>query len=369
MSDSPPAPPSLESNQRKHIVAAVAGMVVLIMAFAFLAGGKKTPVYQDTEKDPAVGVIQEDSDFPNAPPDDWLENVPNTGAITQNPGSDPAPQSGSIASTIVTGEAPSAVEADSPLSHPKADNPSTAAVAKIPSTASAEPVPEHATASSTNSPQPTSALNKPASTASATSAAPPPEHATNSSNSPPSVGVGGKPASAPGAGSKASMAATGKAGNHSNDTPTFVRPKTKQPGLIAQTRTLVAEEQLHRSSKKSSPAAAPAVPASKPAPAHVRQEEARAYAQQTTEYLRKQKAVTPSQSVRLPRKAEAPNQKIWREDDTPASADERRPFGLVIVDEKAAVTPEGIPLRTDIPAGTSPLEKTGTDKPLWQRPQ
>jgi hypothetical protein len=72
-------------------------------------------------------------------------------------------------------------------------------------------------------------------------------------------------------------------------------------------------------------------------------------------------------------------------------AGERRPFGLVLeekdqalalqyersVAERVALAAgavdelmvEGIPVRTDVPPGVSALEKTGPDKPLWQRPE
>jgi hypothetical protein len=101
----------------------------------------------------------------------------------------------------------------------------------------------------------------------------------------------------------------------------------------------------------------------------VSQQEAREYAQQTTKKLREQGLLNPHQQVRLPLTSETNNTRIWREDETPGSKEERRPFGLIITDEKPLMTPEGIPLRTDIPAGTSALQKNGPDKPLWKRPE
>lgn len=108
---------------------------------------------------------------------------------------------------------------------------------------------------------------------------------------------------------------------------------------------------------------------SRPALAKVRQQEAREFAQQMTNNMRRQGLLKPEQKVRLPKVAESNNPRIWREDESPASADERRHFGLIVVDENPATTPEGIPLRSDIPAGTSALQKTGPDKPLWKRPE
>jgi hypothetical protein len=156
------------------------------------------------------------------------------------------------------------------------------------------------------------------------------------------------------------------------DMPEFVRPAAKRPGVIAQSRTLVTEQQFNRAST-----AAPAPQANSngksstpaPVPAVVPKEDAQHYARRTTDTLRQQGTLKPTQTVRLPRQQETTNARVWREEDTPATAQERRPFGLVVEDTNPSFTPEGIPLRTDIPAGTSPLEKTGVDKPLWKRPE
>lgn len=158
--------------------------------------------------------------------------------------------------------------------------------------------------------------------------------------------------------------------------PKFVRPKQKQPGIIARTRDLVTEPEFRRAPKpavtQAKPGQTPSKPvaATKPAPpARVRQQEARSFAARTTEQLREQGLIKPGQRIRLPRSTETPNPTIWREDDAPVTPEERRPFGLVLAEENPAHTPEGIPLRTDLPAETSPLEKTGADKPLWKRPE
>ncbi|MBE7495312.1 MAG: hypothetical protein HS117_10215 [Verrucomicrobiaceae bacterium] len=159
-----------------------------------------------------------------------------------------------------------------------------------------------------------------------------------------------------------------------DERPAFVRPAVKRTGLIAQSRSLVTERQIQhaRSSGTPAPDAArsPAMSApSPPAPAVVPKHEAEDFARRTTEVLRQQGTLRPTQQVRLPRQQETANTRVWREEDTPATAEERRPFGLVVEDTAPAFTPEGIPLRTDIPDGTSPLEKTGADKPLWKRPE
>jgi hypothetical protein len=153
--------------------------------------------------------------------------------------------------------------------------------------------------------------------------------------------------------------------------PVFVKPSVQRSGLIAQSKGLITEPQIRRNQTNQptdKPATAPKSP-SLPAPAKVRQQEARQFAQETTDNMRRQGLLKPEQKVRLPKLAESNNPRIWREDETPASADERRPFGLIVVDENPATTPEGIPLRTDIPAGASALQKTGPDKPLWKRPE
>ncbi|MBL9129862.1 MAG: hypothetical protein JNG86_01590, partial [Verrucomicrobiaceae bacterium] len=158
-----------------------------------------------------------------------------------------------------------------------------------------------------------------------------------------------------------------------DDMPEFVRPAAKRPGLIAQSRALVTERQFKRSrASEPEPKAEISTPKSStpaPAPVVVPKVEAEDYARRTTATLRQQGTLKPTQSVRLPRQQETTNTRVWREEDTPATAEERRPFGLVVEDTNPAFTPEGIPLRTDIPAGVSPLEKTGADKPLWKKPE
>lgn len=153
--------------------------------------------------------------------------------------------------------------------------------------------------------------------------------------------------------------------------PVFVRPSQERPGVVAQTRTLITEKQYASpsASKTGKPKPAAEDKAVGSAPAQVRQQDARSYAQQATRQLQQQKVLAPTQHVRLPRRAETTNPAVWHEDDTPASTDERRPFGLIVAEEKPGFTPAGIPLRTDIPAGASSLEQNGPDKPLWKRPE
>jgi len=156
--------------------------------------------------------------------------------------------------------------------------------------------------------------------------------------------------------------------------PTFVRPAVKRSGVIAQSRSLVTERQIQnvRSSIMPTAGAANSPPmraSTPPKPAIVPKQEAEDFARRTTSELRRQGTLRPTQQVRLPRQQETNNTRVWRQEDTPAATDERRPFGLVVEDTSPAFSPEGIPLRTDIPAGASPLNKTGADKPLWKRPK
>ena len=104
-------------------------------------------------------------------------------------------------------------------------------------------------------------------------------------------------------------------------------------------------------------------------PVRVTQADALQFAAQATTTLRQTGKLKPTEKVRLPRKSEAKNPAIWHEDDVPSTEAEEKPFGLVITRETEDRSPEGIPLRTDIPEGRSPLEKTGPDKPLWKRPE
>lgn len=157
--------------------------------------------------------------------------------------------------------------------------------------------------------------------------------------------------------------------------PKFVGPTRKQPGIIARTGDLATEPEFRQAPR---PAAAQGklgqtsskpVAANKPAPppARVHQQEARRFAAQTSAQQRWPGLTRPDPRTRLPRSIEKPNPEKWREDDAPATPEDGRHIGLVLAGANPAFTPEGIPLRTDIPAGVSPLEKTGVDKPLWRR--
>lgn len=361
MHDSPLSPTSADASRRKLIAMILAGGCFALLALAFLFGGKQTPVTKDQEKDPVVFVLDENPLYQPGSnvPQDWL-NAPE-GTLADS-GSSTAPASDEKQeSPVVAGDqpAPSSTEPQSP---PTGGTPATPSSGKT-----AEP--SHAT-QVTSGPGTTMA------------AAPPKNEATSQSadSQAQAAGIGTKPSSTststaqPASGTVAAATtapqkASSKNKSQRTGAPVFVRPKVKRPGLIAQTQALVTHEELAATASKSSPAAtSPQSPQPKRAPAHVPQAEARMYAEQTTAAFRQQGALPPTQRVRLPRSTETTSKKIWREDDKPATADERRPFGLVVVDETLPM-PGTIPTRTDIPAGTSPLEKNGADKPLWKRPE
>ena len=108
--------------------------------------------------------------------------------------------------------------------------------------------------------------------------------------------------------------------------------------------------------------------------------QAQTYAQKATQTWQAEGRLPPTQRFRLPRQQETRSTQIWREEDAPTSPQERRTFGLVLVDTQvdagsssassssATMTPEGIPVRP-VPEGESALKKTGPDKPLWTRPE
>ena len=152
--------------------------------------------------------------------------------------------------------------------------------------------------------------------------------------------------------------------------PDFIAPPKRRGQIVAQSKNLITQAEV-----RNSPAAGTSSQAQASSPAIVAHEEARQFARQATETLKAKGLLQPGQTARLPRSSETPNTQVWREDDQPSSAEERRPFGVVIAEDEpadsanSAFTPERIPERTDIPPGTSPLEKTGPDKPLWKRPQ
>ncbi|MGV3659058.1 MAG: hypothetical protein ACO1TE_02705 [Prosthecobacter sp.] len=398
--------PAATPGQRKLFATLGAAVLVISLSLAFVLGGKKAPAAKDVENDFQIGMLDGSSIDLNAQatPDNWVENT-----VASVDGTETEP----VAVFPPSATNSSIVQGDDPGSQPKtppapggAAGAGAAQPAATPSLAGGPPMPveaePHAVAVHAREGEPAAGLGSkpnPATTPAGnvqtaqTSVVPSSKPATVSTGK--TVPKAGSPASTPvkpqptapspaapqaipvkvakvvGAAPAASKSAAGGAARKQGDTkPVFVRPAHKLPGVVAQTRTLITEKQY---SPPSAPEAA-AKPAAEEkttsnAPARVRQQEARSYAQQATRQLQQQKALPPTQRVRLPRRAETTNPAVWHEDDAPAASDERRPFGLVVAEEKPGVTPEGIPLRTDIPAGTSPLQQNGADKPLWKRPE
>ncbi|WP_395744782.1 hypothetical protein [Prosthecobacter sp.] len=369
----PDAPLSSASSQRKVIAMAALAFFAVTLGLAFVLTGKKAHVASpadssDTQIGTLINLAAVDLNS-QATPEDWFDGMPDGAEARRRPTVEPS-STGKAPSSIVTGDnnAPAAPPVTAPPaappthSGPQQGKPATPAVAVVtpPSHGTERPAaatsgPAHASASPAAATAPSSTATKPAGHSSA-----------------PAVARADK-ASKP---------------REEESRPVFVPAARKLPGLIAQTLTLITEGQFHPGAK-TTPPPSPAPPSSqdspqaavplaiaaseepvpKAIPVHVLHEEARVYAAETTQQLQQKGTLSLSEHIRLPKRTEAANASIWHDEDKPLTAGERRPFGLVLSNEKSAFTPEGIPLRTDIPAGTSPLEKTGADKPLWKRPQ
>lgn len=399
-----PLPPAATSSQRRLVAMLGAAALLGSLSLAFVLGGKKAPPPRDLETYIEIGRLDGSSIDLNtqATPDNWVDNtVPGAEVAAAAPATDPP--STQRSSALIQGDGtgtgaqaqPSVasvpsmpVEAEPHAAAVDANNvpgigtqaPSKPATATTGSAPVAQTAPKSGTiADSDKAGTPTTS---PATTTagSAPLAQVAPKSGTTGGGSdktgepttrPASTSVTPQPqASSPAAPHAIPVkVARVVAEEHASPAPAFVRPAQKRSGVVAQTRTLITEKQYAPPSASKAPRPAGEEKTTGSAPARVRQQEARSYAQQATQQMREQKALPPNLQVRLPRRAETTNPAVWHEDDTPATADERRPFGLVVVEEKPDLTPEGIPLRTDIPAGTSPLQQNGPDKPLWKRPK
>ncbi len=429
---------SPDISRRKLIAAGGAVLLLCIMTFAFVSGGKKNVQEFNKEPDAAVGVLQDGPDLFSAgsvTAEDWL-NVPVGDVVALNGSNQVSAELISAApmvSPVVTGDK---LEANPPAGEmpsiqPASGLPQTAITsaiaenttsmaehdvrtlssartadhrtllaegAKGPMIATPTPLPERAV---TLNPKPVSGPEVTLQ-ANRTSNVQPINVSTNDSRAtaPPATVVSPVAASnmsRPGLDSDVTAEIVSKAANAKNtlpilasgamntpsdvarsdaeeERPAFVRPNVQRNGLIAQSRSLVTERQIQRLRSAGTSALeavkfpTPSSP-TPPTPALVSKPEAEDFVRRTGEELRQQGNLRPTQQLRLPRQQETTNARIWRQEDTPTTTDERRPFGLVVEDTAPAFTPEGIPLRTDIPAGASSLNKTGADKPLWKRPK
>ncbi len=397
MNDAPLSPTPADALRRKQTALILAGGCCALLVLAFMLGGKKAPVVKDIEKDVDLGIVDKSLAYEiggSNTPNDWLNGTEDNGSDS---GASNAAAPGKQEPAVVAGNEPAAsmqqIHAGEKASAPPtpektvvAGNEPAASMPQIHAgeKASAPPAPVKTVVADSGVPAP------PAS-GSAAAALPKQETAALPAVTPPQTAVlqadsAATHSAAPGAthapkdssGTVAAAKTTPqKAAEHAkaqrSGASVFVKPKGKRAGVLAQSHALITQENMADAGQSAHSSTKAQNPKSKSAPAAVPQMEARKYAERTTENFRQQGALTATQRVRLPRSTETTNKKVWREDDKPATPDERRPFGLVVVDEKAAApaaaTPEGIPLRTDIPAGTSSLEKTGADKPLWKRPE
>jgi hypothetical protein len=172
----------------------------------------------------------------------------------------------------------------------------------------------------------------------------------------------------------------------------LVPPQKPRAGVVAHTRGLVSKV-FFEAAVKGDVAELVKGPAGGGELAAVTREQADAFAGWMTRLHRELGLIGGSQEFRLPRAEETSSPKIWRVDDAAVGAGERRPFGLVLEEKDQALAVQyersvaervalaagagavdelmvdGIPVRTDVPPGVSALEKTGPDKPLWQRPE
>jgi len=148
-------------------------------------------------------------------------------------------------------------------------------------------------------------------------------------------------------------------------------PKTPVYGIVAQTETVISELEFNSAPVPLS-AQQDGGMLTKPRAAKVTKAQAQTFAQDITAEWKSQGRIPPTQRLRLPKQCETSNTRIWREEDEPGTAAERRTFGMVLSDDSAPstskVTPEGIPVRS-VPVGQSALEKSVPDRPLWKRPQ
>ncbi len=393
--------PSSSSAQRKLVVVAATGALILVMLIAFLMGsGEEPPAKKSKASEESVQIP---GSAPNlnldqsVPSDEWM-NIPegsvqvaanndlgsstseSESSVVRGDGTVPTPQPSTIPLIAAGNEADKKAtgEPTTPLPSPGNGLPQPTSNSQKANTPTLQPT---MAATDTNSlPQkPEQALAARTGTKNWTPVTPEKTNPSQSSAPIPNVSLVQSDHEKPEATSTpntSSVASRTSAETTSTkiDQPkkavkqlAFVRPSSPKPGLIARTARLVDSSEIDEDVPDS-----PAVSRKKQTteqPAKVSHAEAKAFAKKTTGKMRENGELKPTQQARLPRLSEAPNPKIWREDDTPVSAEERRPFGLVISDESQRETTEGIPLRTDIPNGVSPLEKTSADKPLWKRPK
>jgi|GEM_PF-3492479 len=370
--DLDPGPRSTATGKRRLILSAAGLLAVATVAALIIGGGAKPPRPPERKTGEEI-IVENKTPFPDGELVDWPDPAID-GEPLPGPGNPGPPAPGMESTGIVKADTPG--KTSGPAERPQAPagsdpaektqaatgHPAAGPVSNPPTVAAAGP-PEK---KSSGEPE---AIRDQESGVSATAASgkkppgePPPLTARPGTPNPPAL-------------APTIAAATAR--------PAFKKPRSKRTGIVSQTKDLVKQTEI-----AAQPAATPNAPSPSPGhdrPAAVTQRDAKSYASRLTENLKAANEITKTQTVRLPTSTETNSTKIWRHDDQPKVETETRPFGLVIEETDPASrsalaaaesespppseTPEGIPLRTDIPPGTSPLEKNGPDKPLWKRPE
>ncbi len=372
------APFSSVSPQRKVIAMGAAACFVVSLGLAFVLTGKKTHAPKIDSSDTQIGTLTGLAvvDLSSQPtPNDWFDGVPD-GIDARAKPSVEASAAGKAASTVVTGDSDAAIAAvsktaDSPL---KVSRTAPAAAGPQPAPAAAPVVSVQAQPSKAPAPAAVPSTPQPLPVISAAPAPPPPPAAVVSAaqsavvNPPaapapaarqPSGGTSPTSAIAADLGLAAKPSATGPqptegkmfATRRQEPRPLFALPPYKQPGLLAQTLTLITEAQFRHLIKPPAPqdqppvtkpqepaqlqdapkAAPPLVsaaaagvaeePVPKAIPVHVLHEPALVYAAQATRPSRQQAIIDASGHMRLTKRADTPNS-----EDKPAAPRVKRPL-------------------------------------------
>lgn len=351
-----------DSSRRKFIAITVAVGCSVLMTFAFITSGPKSTVKQDTEQDPTVGVLQDGMAFQaggSNMPDDWLM-APANGIAEQSSTKLSAPSDEAMESLVVAGDAdvkqPTTAKPKVPASRPII---ATAAAVKVSHTATPavnsgnsaslplkkiEP-PMHAAVTPIKSTPGTKPIGKPilaavpvaiavhrviavepAQRASPTSSPAESRSPTSSANPAPTNSQGiAQAVAAPLRVTPENIKAP-KA-----DEPAVLDPNLAMPSYMTGPNPPAAGNALAATGSKYRP--------------------------------------SPPSGFNEPSPATAPftAQGIWHDVAKLGTIKAPSPAGIVVDDAKYAFTPEGIPVRRDVPTGVSPLEKIVADKPLWKR--
>ncbi|MFZ4595930.1 MAG: hypothetical protein ACOYOF_16845, partial [Verrucomicrobiaceae bacterium] len=117
------------------------------------------------------------------------------------------------------------------------------------------------------------------------------------------------------------------------------QPRTPMPAIIAHTDGVITEREFNTPAKSRAANDTAPDPAPKPPTVKVTKPQAEAFAEQSTQAWKAENRIPAQQRFRLPKKTETSTATIWREDDQPTQPNERKPFGLVLVDEPTDAKP------------------------------